>query len=435
MKSRLLSHPGLKAASLIVAFAVWLIIMNISNPVIRKTITNVPVNVTNASYVESMNLSYALAPGNDTVSVMVEANRSIVERLNAGKITATADLTQIIDMDSNPVMVPVVVNVPGVNPNAVVVTPGNIEINLEEMESKEFVINAVSGSSTPARGYEVGTMTCIPERVTIRGPKSMIQRLDKVLAEVDVSYLSEDADLIATLHVVDRNGDELTESRMKYLTFSASEVVVHVTLFRVWPDIGISAETYGEPSPGYYVGEISVTPETISIAGSDEALAEFKAAGKRITITSESRAVDISGASGDVEIRVNITDYLPAGIRLASGFSDTVLVSVKILEFNTKSIEIDTKNIVKANLGDNLNAVFDNPTVDIRVKGSDAALSALSAEMISAEVDLSGISAGTFMLPVTVELPAGISLAEEPQAEITITETTVMQQPDSVPAA
>jgi YbbR domain-containing protein len=177
-----------------------------------------------------------------------------------------------------------------------------------------------------------------------------------------------------------------------------------------------------------------VTPETISVAGSDEALSEFKAAGKRIIITSESRAVDISGASGDVEIRVNITDYLPAGIRLASGFSDTVLVSVKILEFNTKSIEIDTKNIEKTNLGDNLNAVFDNPTVDIRVKGSDKALSELSAETISAEVDLSGISAGTFMLPVTVELPAGISLAEEPQAEITITETTVMQQPDSVPA-
>ena len=68
------------------------------------------------------------------------------------------------------------------------------------------------------------------------------------------------------------------------------------------------------------------------------------------------------------------------------------------------------------------------------MKGIDKALSELSAETISAEVDLSGISAGTFMLPVTVELPAGISLAEEPQAEITITETTVMQQPDSVPA-
>lgn len=431
MKDRLLNHPFLKAASLVVAFAVWLIIMNISNPVITKTVSNIPVNVTNVSYVESMNLSYALANGYDTVSVTIEASRSVAERLTASNITATADLTQIIDMNSNPVLVPVTVSVPGVSPSAASVYPRNVQIRLEEMVSKDFVINAVA-VSTPARGFEVGTLTAYPEKVTIRGPKSLVKRIDQVQAEVDVTGLDADASLKAVLHTYDKNGDELSESRINNLTYSESTILVDVDLYRVRADVAIETEAYGKPADGYYVGDISVTPQTISVAGTDEALEELASVGNRILITEESRAVDISGASTDDEVRVNLSKYLPDGISLASGLSDTVVVTVKILEFNTKSIEIESKNIAKTNLEQNLNAVFDSSTVDIRIKGSDEALETLSADAITAKVDLTDFSEGTFMVPVEVELPEGFSLAEEPMIELTITETTVLPVVESL---
>lgn len=430
MRQRLLDHPGLKAASIIIAFVVWLAIMNISNPVITRTITNIPLNVTNASYIESMNLSYALAPGFDTVSVSVEANRSLVERLNANNISATVDLTQIVDIDANPVMVPVTVSVPGVSQNAITVIPRNVQLRLEEMESKDFVINAVAGSSTPARGYEVGSLTSNPEKLTIRGPKSIIERIDKVIAEVDVSYLDTGTTLGAVLHVYDKNGDELNESRMNSLTFSVPEnsIRVSVKLSRVVPDVPILAETYGEPAPGYQTGEVTVTPQTISIAGTDEALEKFRNSGNRILITEESESVDISGASADVEIRVNLPDYLPSGIKLADGFSDTVVVTVKILEFNTKSLEVETRNIEKKNLEKGRNAVFENSTLDIRVKGTDSALSGLMASDITASVDLRDTRLGTQQVPVNVKLPEGFSLAEDVLAEITVTENLVIAQ-------
>ena len=433
MRERLLDHPVLKLISVVIAFLVWLAIMNVSNPVITRTITNIPVNVTNASYIESMNQSYALADGFDTVNVTVEATRSTVEKLSANNISANVDLTQIIDMDSNPVMVPVTVSVPGVNQSSVSVNPRNIQIRLEEMESKDFVINAVAGKSSPARGYEVGSLTSIPEKLTIRGPRTMIDRIDKVQAEVDVSYLDQDTTLGATLHVYDKNGDELGESRMNYLTFSVDEsgIRVKVTLYKVVTEVPIYAETYGEPAPGYQVGEITVTPQNISIAGSDEALQKFHDEGGAILINSESKAVDISGASSDVEIRVNLPDYLPAGIRLAEGFSDTVVVTVKILEYNTKSLEYETKNIEKQSLKDGLNAVFESSVVDIRVKGSDKALENLTADQIETYVDLKGIPLGTSSVPVRVELPDGFSLAEDVMVDITVTETTVLSQTEN----
>lgn len=436
MRERLLSHPGLKAAAIIIAFVVWLAIMNVSNPVITRTITNIPVNVTNPSYIESMNLSYALADGFDTISVSVEGNRSLVEKLSASNISANVDLTQIIDMNANPVMVPVTVSVPGVNQNAITVIPRNIQLRLEEMESKDFVLGAVTGNTVPARGYEVGSLATNPEKLTIRGPSSMIQRIDKVQAEVDVSYLDSDAVLGATLHVYDKNGDELTESRMNYLTFSVSEdaVRVYVELYKVISEIPIIAEPYGEPKAGYQVGEVSVTPQTISIAGSDEALAEFKADGSRILIAKETRAVDITGASEDVEIRVNLPDYLPAGIRLASGFSDTVVVTVKILQYNTKSLELDTKHIEKQNIMEGRNAVIENSVVDIRVKGSDQDLEGLTADMISASVDLKDVPLGTSTVPVHVTLPDNFALAEDVLVDITVTENTVLSQNEETEA-
>ena len=264
----------------------------------------------------------------------------------------------------------------------------------------------------------------------------MIQRIDKVQAEVDVSYLDSDAVLGATLHVYDKNGDELTESRMNYLTFSVSEdaVRVYVELYKVISEIPIIAEPYGEPKAGYQVGEVSVTPQTISIAGSDEALAEFKADGNRILIAKETRAVDITGASEDVEIRVNLPDYLPAGIRLASGFSDTVVVTVKILQYNTKSLELDTKHIEKQNIMEGRNAVIENSVVDIRVKGSDQDLEGLTADMISASVDLKDVPLGTSTVPVHVTLPDNFALAEDVLVDITVTENTVLSQNEETEA-
>ena len=430
MKNRLFQNPGLKVASLLIAFFVWLVIMNVSNPVITRTISNIPVNVSNSSYIESMNLSGAITPGFDTVNVIVEANRSVAERLTPAIVNATVDLTQIIDMESSPVMAPVTVSIPGVSQNAITVIPRNIQLTLEEMESRDFMINPVTGGTTPARGYQVGKMVSNPEKMTIRGPKSLIERIDKVQAEVDVSYLRDDSAIGATIHIYDKNGDELNESRMKYLTFSADESAIRVLveLYSILSDVEIGAETYGTPAQGYQAGEITVTPQTISVAGPADVLSSFLTSGGSLLITEESRAVDISGASDDVEIRVNLPDYLPGGLEIAEGFSDTVVVTVKILEYNTKSVEFETKAIEKKNLQEGYSAVFDSASLDIRVKGEDSALEHLTADSISASVDLSDLEPGTVTVPVDVRLPDEFGIAEPVTADITITKTTVLTQ-------
>ncbi|MCI6174523.1 MAG: CdaR family protein [Clostridiales bacterium] len=433
-RNHVFTHPVLGVVSLVIAFFVWLIVMNVSDPVRTKTFASIPVSVSNASYVESKGLSYKIADGFQNISVTVKSNTSIIERLSTSSIVANADLTQIIDFNSDPVMVPVTVQIPGVSTDSITANPRNIEISLEDMVSQDFVINTTAGDTSPANGYEIGSISATPEKLTLRGPKSLIERIDKVVAQVDVTGLKTDATLGTTIRVFDKNGDVLSDSRMNYLTpnIGFDDIRVRVTLDEVLSDVPIVAQSYGTPAEGYTVGDISVTPSTIQLVGSEDALDAFRADGGKIVIDSDSKAVDISGASSDQDINVKITDYLPADLRLAADLTDKVVVNVKILEQNTKSFEIETKNIRQDNLPDSLNAVFKESQLDVRVKGSDEKLARLSTDDISASVDLSGVKAGDVTLPVSISLPDGYELASQVTADLTISATEGDSKADSV---
>lgn len=59
---------------------------------------------------------------------------------------------------------------------------------------KQKIISQITPTTTGTvrDGYEVGALKAVPEKVTLRGPKRIINSIAKVTAEADVSGLSED---------------------------------------------------------------------------------------------------------------------------------------------------------------------------------------------------------------------------------------------------
>ena len=102
-------------------------------------------------------------------------------------------------------------------------------------------------------------------------------------------------------------------------------------------------------------------------------------------------------------------------------------MTVKILAADSKSVEIETKGIVKNNLPADYTAVFADSLLDIRVSGDDAGLLKLTAEDISASVDLKDVEPGEVTVPVEVVLPEGFSLTEPVTAQMTISKVTVKE--------
>ena len=82
LKQRLKNNWTLKLASVAIAFVIWLVISNINDPIIQKVYSNVKVNITNGSYIESRGMTYRLDSSHQTVSVTLRGNSSKVTKRN-----------------------------------------------------------------------------------------------------------------------------------------------------------------------------------------------------------------------------------------------------------------------------------------------------------------------------------------------------------------
>ncbi len=127
----LMNKFTLRILSLFIAIFIWLLVVNIEDPVRTITITDVPVTFANESYIESMNKVALMEDGKDTVDVKVTGASSIMKKISRDNISAVADLTQIVDLESDPIMVPVYVSYSGIEEHNIEARPRNIPITIE----------------------------------------------------------------------------------------------------------------------------------------------------------------------------------------------------------------------------------------------------------------------------------------------------------------
>jgi len=60
------------------------------------------------------------------------------------------------------------------------ITPRVIELNVEQNVTRTFVVVNPEILGKPAEGYEVFQVACVPPAVTIRGPKSAVEKTEKI---------------------------------------------------------------------------------------------------------------------------------------------------------------------------------------------------------------------------------------------------------------
>ena len=78
MKKNLMNKFTLKILSLAVAILIWLLVINIEDPVRTETYWDVPVTIVNESYLTSEFEIPLLVDGSDTVTVRIRANNTVL---------------------------------------------------------------------------------------------------------------------------------------------------------------------------------------------------------------------------------------------------------------------------------------------------------------------------------------------------------------------
>jgi|GEM_PF-304113 len=432
----IIDHPGLKLVSLIVAFLIWLLVSNTNNPTQTRLFNNVPITIINKESIAAID-KVVEPQGSGTVTLRVTERRSVLEKLSrtGSDFYVEADLENINEMDSVPLTV--VCSNSAVTWDEIEMSPSSLKVKLEDKVEDTFVAT-VSASGTPSTGYEVGT-TAIEEgrNILIAGPQSLIRIIGQVVAPVSVSNLSsEEVVSESTLRVIDKNGEDFTDSQLSSLEFKSedgtviTDRVVHVTVtpWRVRSDVTVRVETTGSPAWGYNIADVTTLPETISVAGSSEALS---ALGRSLTL---SEAVDVSGASETISEEVDLTAELSAistELRLASGADSTLQIQVEIEKNGDVTVNVPLSAIETLNRPSDMDLVFTPADVlPVKVHRLEAAENndAVDPESLSLTVDLSACAEeGSYELPVEVELPEGYELAQDVTIKVSSRKKTTSQ--------
>lgn len=424
MKKKLTNNLSLKILSLGIGILVWLVVVNIDNPITTKSFTITDVEVLNEAYIDADGKMCLQDEDQSPVRVTIQGPRRVLDDISIDDVTAVADLQQAVSLNTDPVMVPITVTCRRITTDNITVTPQNLSLHLEDKETQEFVVNVTTNNTRPDKDYEVGTLTSSPEKIKITGPTSLINKIDKVNASINVEGATDTVVNNTTVQIIDKNGEEFSDTDKSYLNLS--EVTVTARLWKVQSDIRISADYSGTPAEGYEVIGITTTPNVISVAGSNDALEALASTNNTISIPPE--AVDVTGLDKDYESKINISDYLPEGIKLTSDSSEDVFVLVNILPEGSTLYEVDTKNITVENLADGLQVAFDTATIEVRIKKTDEEADNLKTKDIEASIDLRDMTEdGTYDVPVSIVLPDGYELVDDVTAGIEVSEITTAE--------
>ena len=430
-KRKITDNIPLKIMSVAVAVVLWLIVVNIDNPIGTNYYTINDVELINKEYVESSDTIGKMCmpeQNQDSIKIAITASKKIRDKIKVTDISAVADLQQAVSLDTNPVMVPITVtcSVPGVSSNDIKVTPQNLSVNLDEKETQEFVVNVSRGDTKPGKDYEVGSLTANPEKVRITGPKTLVNKIDKVNATIELDGNTQDFTQDVNLTIIDKNQEALSDSEMNSLRIeNNAKVVVTARLWKIRQGVGISASYVGTPADGYEVGSVKTVPDTISVAGSTEGLESLAENNNVITIPADS--IDISGEAQDVEKKISLNNLLPDNVKLTSDSSEDVWVTVNILPVGSKEFDIPTKNIEVKNKPDDLQVTFEKAQIELRIKSDTKNMDDLDAKKdIKLSIDLDGKKEGNYEVPVKVVLPDGYETVEDVTTEVVISSGTAV---------
>lgn len=414
-----MNNITLKIVSILIAVLIWLFASNASDPVDIKGYS-VKVNVVNDDYIYRSGQTYQIADADRTVMVYITGKKSVIT--NRNDIVVEADMTQIVDKNTSPAYVPVQFKtVSGISAEDVNIIPKTIPVQIENVKRKDFVIT-VNTDGKPGTGYEVGE--CIPslEKISIEGPESTINKIKSVMVKIGVSGMNADDKRRGKLQVLDQNGVNLTDDALEYLTFyniSQDRMVdVSVKLWRIVDNIKVTADYSGTPAYGYQVDKITTTPETISVAGSEEALRKLKENNNTIEIPASQ--MNVEGLKQDLENNIKLSSLLKEedGYKIPEDSTQSVMVKVSILPYGSKEFAVSTDDIKVIGLADNLRLSFSQDTVTVRVKANASELDALTESQIQASVDLTDRLEGEHTLPVNIVLPDGYELVESTVATV-----------------
>ena len=428
MKKKIMNNLDLKILAFLFSIILWLIVVNIDDPVKTVQFSGVEVQILNGDELEEQGKVYEILDGTGTITVTVKGRRSIIEEIAKENITAVADMKDLTSMDT--VSIQVASNKYANELDDIKSDKDNVRLSIEDLKKIQKVIE-VEVKGEPEDGYILGSLTTNLNQIYLEGPESLISKVSYATAQINVDGVRSNVSSTVPIKLYDDQGKEIDDERIKMNIHSVSvnqEVLVT-------KEVPLEFDVGGVPADGYALtGEITSDIQTVVIAGRKTVLDNID------SIVIPDSILDVDDLQNNLEVDVKLQNYLPSNVIFAyDEMSLTTHITVEVQRETFVTITFDKTDIAVINVPQGYKAeilsdgnYITNQETNVRVYGLADILESYDADDAKAVIDMSAymsqngiteLSPGTYSVAPDFGLPEGAYMKDNFKIQIRITKS------------
>ncbi|MBI4494810.1 MAG: hypothetical protein HY690_18700 [Chloroflexi bacterium] len=387
--------PGRAILALLLALGLWMVVQNEQNPE-KAALTEFPVTV------DVVDIPAGLTMVSDTpeVRLWVRAPENVWPRLKAdsfkARVRATGAAGGVNDLR-------VQVDVFDSLVRTAEPRPDTVRLRLEGVRERSVPVKVNPTGNVPF-GYSSAGPKVSPERLTVVGPESLVQRVDTAVVDIRMDGVTVSVSGSFTPRPIDGRGAEVKGVR---LTPPQIGVEIPVNQEVSYKEVGIRPITRGRLAPGYYLLPPEVEPASATIVGHPAVLSGVSFL--------ETEAVDVSDVSSSIVRRTKV--QIPSGVSLLQPqLTALVTVRVQALEI-TQSVRLLP---TIEGLGPDLVVGSQLPLIELAVSGPAPTLQGLNARDFKVTLNLAELGPGRHTVQPRVALPSSFKLERLAPQDVTV---------------
>jgi len=403
-------NVGLKLLSVLFALMLWSYVISSNTSITRtKTHTGLQGYVTGQVSLEVYDLALVTDPTSvlSNVTVDVEVPQVNYAASTADNVQVTLDLSSVRSAGTQEVPVKATSAYGKVSR----VYPASVTLTFEPLDSRSIPVNVQMTGTDDNYWYNVARVN--PSQLTISGATSIVQDVSSVVVNADMTGREASFSTSCSIELRDSEGNVIPGS---LLNRSSSSVSVAMEVYPT-KELEVSTSTddilVGQVAEGYIIEAITVQPRTITVAAEQELLDSLD----NLII----EPIEIDSTSQSFTRRASISGL--SDFRYIS--SEQVYVNVQIAE-ETISDWVEDVAITFIGLADGLEIAEGRGTVAVHVTGPRSKIETISSENLSVIVDLSGLTEGSYELPVepdTDNYPTVVFETDPANVQVTLRDT------------
>ncbi|MCX7695214.1 MAG: CdaR family protein [Caloramator sp.] len=369
-------------ASIFIAFILWLYVMGEKNPVLVRTIEDIPVTLYNTENISRSNL-VMLPDQTFTINLTVKGRALDVFKVTKDDFKVEADMGGYLKRGDNNIPVEIKRKPQGIEVVSEGIFP-YIRVKLDNLVAKAFPVN-INVTGIPKQGYDNLEPIVKPSEILVVGPEEYINKVYYVEGQVDVTGSFSDINNSIVVKPYDRERRQVfnVETDPRYV-----DVFVSIKSAKQVP---IKVVTKNSLPKGKVLKDINLTEPNIYILGDAKILNNIKEI--------ETKPIDLQNIYQTTSKQVELN--IPKGVFLKNK-ENSILVELAVENIIQKEIKLP---ISFQNQKEEYIYSPSQEEVTLIIRGSESQINQIDLKQFTAILDVSELSEGEFTVPIKIIKP------------------------------